>query len=135
MKEFDLKIVTPDRVCYDGKALSILVTTDAGEVQICADHVDYIASLGTGRAKITTKEGSLLAAASKGIITVKNNEVSIVAVTFEFGYDIDIKRAEKARDDASEALLKKVTMSDKEIAYLKARLLRANTRISVYNNK
>ena len=51
MKEFKLQIVTPDGIEYDGMAESVLVRTDDGDVQILAGHVNYMASLGTGRAK------------------------------------------------------------------------------------
>ena len=49
MKEFDLRIVTPDGMRFDGKAVSVTVTTIAGEIQILASHADYVSALSSGR--------------------------------------------------------------------------------------
>ena len=52
MKSFNLKIVTPDGLCFDSEVESLLVRTDDGDVEFLAGHIDYMASLGTGRARI-----------------------------------------------------------------------------------
>ena len=135
MKEFDLRIVTPDGMHFDGKAISVTVTTVAGEIQILANHADYVSALSCGRAVIKTADSTLLAAASGGVITVSSGAVEIVSITFEFANDIDIKRAENARERAQNLLLSSSTMTADGIAKAKAKLLRANTRISVYEKR
>ena len=135
MKEFDLRIVTPDGMRFDGKAVSVTVTTVTGEIQILASHADYVSALSSGRAVIKTADSTLLAAASGGVITVSGGAVEIVSITFEFANDIDIKRAENARERARELLLSSSSMSEAEIAKVKAKLARANTRISVYQTR
>ena len=135
MKEFDLRIVTPDGMHFDGKAVSVTVTTITGEIQILASHADYVSALSSGRAVIKTADSTLLAAASGGVITVSGGAVEIVSITFEFANDIDIKRAENARERARELLLSSSSMSEAEIAKVKAKLARANTRISVYQTR
>ena len=135
MKEFDLRIVTPDGMRFDGKAVSVTVTTITGEIQILASHADYVSALSCGRAVIKTADSTLLAAASGGVITVSGGAVEIVSITFEFANDIDIKRAENARERARELLLASSSMSESDIAKFKAKLARANTRISVYQTR
>ena len=56
-----------------------------------------------------------------------------MTITFEFADQIDLKRAEKAKEKAEEAL--KSAKSDKELDLAKAKLLRAMSRINVAGYK
>ena len=129
MKEFKLQIVTPDGIEYDGMAESVLVRTDDGDVQILAGHVNYMASLGTGRAKITVGGKDRIAACSGGFITCNGSEVKLVAVTFEFADEIDLERAKRAKERAEDEIRR--AASEKELDLARARLRRAMSRISV----
>ena len=133
MKEFKLEIVSPDGVEFDGMAESIIVRTDDGDVQILSGHVDYMASLGIGRAKIIVGGKEREASCSGGFITCSGGEVKLVAVTFEFSDDIDLERARRAKERA-EAELREAT-SDKELVMAKARLRRAMSRIEVAESR
>ena len=129
MNEFKLEIVTPDGMEFDGMAESLLVRTDDGDVQILAGHVDYMASLGTGRAKVTVGGKERLAACSGGFVTVSRSEVKLVAVTFEFADEIDVERAKRARERAEAEL--KDAKDERAMTLAKARLRRAISRIGV----
>ena len=129
MREFHLEIVTPDGLEYDGPAESLLVRTDDGDVQILAGHMDYMASLSTGRAKVVIGGKERVAACSGGFLTCTANEVKLVAVTFEFSDDIDLERARRARDRAEEQI--RHSADDRELVMAKARLRRAMSRIDV----
>ena len=129
MKSFNLKIVTPDGLAFDREVESLLVRTDDGDVEFLAGHIDYMASLGTGRARIKQDGKDRFASVSGGFVTVSKGEVKLVAITFEFREDIDLERAKLARDEA------KVSISsgkdEKAIALAKAKLQRALSRIDV----
>lgn len=133
MREFNLQVVTPDGTVFDGKAESLILRTDDGDVQILAGHVDYMASLGTGRAKIVTGGTERLASASGGFVTVSGGEVKLVAVTFEFAENIDIERARRAKERAEELI--RIAENDKAILVAKAKLRRAVCRIDVASSK
>ena len=134
MNKLLLKIVSPDGEIFSGEAKSILVTTVNGEVQILAGHAELIAPLATGRAKLTLPDGtSRTAAASGGFILVSSDETMVVATTFEFADEIDVKRAEAAKQNAEEALKNAKEARDIEIA--KAKLMRAISRINVASEK
>ena len=45
MKKFTLKVITPQRVIYDGQVREVVLPTTAGNVGILADHVPYMAPL------------------------------------------------------------------------------------------
>jgi len=129
MNEFHLQIVTPDRMVFDGNAESILVRTELGDVEIMRGHVDYFASLGIGRAKLVANGASKEASSAGGFISVKGGEVKIVATTFEFSDEIDLRRAEDAKRRAEEALSRET--DDKAICIAKAKLARAINRINI----
>ena len=131
MSTFHLKIVTPDRMVYNGDAEKIIVRTVNGDVCILPHHIDYAIPLAIGEAQITDGEGkNRLAACNGGMLTVKNNEVSLIAVTFEWDDDIDLERAKRAEAEAQERL-EKMDRSDRDYVLAEAKLKRALTRIHV----
>lgn len=129
MKSFNLKVVTPDGLAFDSQIESLLVRTDDGDVEFLAGHIDYMASLGTGRARIKQDGKDRFASVSGGFVTVSGGEVKLIAITFEFQENIDLERAKAARDEAKETLSS--SKDDKSIALAKAKLQRALSRIDV----
>jgi F-type H+-transporting ATPase subunit epsilon len=133
MRAFHLEIVTPDGSAFDGEAESLLVRTDGGDVEILAGHADYIAALSVGRARIRTSAGERIAAISGGFLSVDKKSVKLVATTFEFADEIDIKRAAMAKENAEAAITR--AKSDRELELAKAKLARALSRINVAEGK
>ena len=129
MTSFNLKVVTPDGQLYDAPVESLLLRTDDGDVEFLAGHIDYMASLGTGRARIKADGKDRYASVSGGFVTVKGGEVKLVAITFEFREDIDLDRAKAARDAAKETLSS--SKDDKSLKLAEAKLKRALNRIGV----
>ena len=129
MNEFHLTIVTPDGMKFDGNATSLLVRTDSGDVEILARHADYFASLGIGRARLERDGEKKFASCAGGFVSVKQNEVMVVATTFEFADEIDLERAVAAKERAEEAITR--SNDDKAIIIAKAKLARAVNRINV----
>ena len=129
MKEFHLEIVTPDGLIFDEQVESLLVRTDDGDVEFLAGHIDYMASLGTGKARIKKDGDEKFASVSGGFVTVAGGEVKLVAITFEFADTIDLERAKAARDKANELLASAKDFASVDLA--KAKLERALNRINV----
>ena len=130
MKEFSLQIVTPDKTAFDGKAISLLIRTTAGDVEILAGHADLLCALGTGRARIRTADGKdRFASVSGGFLSVSDGAVRVAATTFEFSDELDLSRAEAAKEKAENLL--KNAKDRAEIDLAKSKLQRAFSRISV----
>ena len=129
MKTFHLEIVTPDGLLFKGEAESLLLHTDDGDVEVMAGHMDYMASVATGRARVITGGVSKFASCSGGFLTVTAEGVILAAVTFEFADSIDVERAEKAKEKAERRLA--AAADEREATLAKARLERALTRIKV----
>lgn len=130
MSVFHLKIVTADGKFFDGEAERVLVRTIDGDVCILAKHMPYMTALGMGECRVTGSNGETRRAACMGgLLSVMNDEVTLVATTFEWAEDIDVSRAERARQRAEELLQKHMEARDLELA--QAKLKRALTRIQV----
>lgn len=129
MKEFHLEILTPDGIEFNGMVQSLLVHAVDGDVEFLAGHVDYITTLGVGRARIKTDGKDRFAAVSGGFVTVTSGEVKLIATTFEFAEEIDIDRARSAKERAKDTIASSKDNKAIEVARLK--LQRAISRINV----
>jgi F-type H+-transporting ATPase subunit epsilon len=79
-----LKIVSPEKVVYDGEVESVLVPGTLGSFEILNDHAPIISSLEKGKVEYTTREGKMEMGILGGFVEVKKNEVSLcVEVTKE----------------------------------------------------
>ncbi len=129
MAQFPLEIVTPDGLIFEGDADAILVRTADGEIEILRGHTDYFAPLGIGRARLTVGGVSRNASAAGGFISVKDGVVKLVATTFEFADEIDVERAQRAKERAEETLSR--SSDGRAIDLAKLKLARAINRINV----
>ena len=131
---FKLEIVTPDGLLFDGEAKKIIVRTTEGDVGILPNHTDYVAALSIGVARISTSEGEKKAACSGGMLSVTKNVVRVVASTFEWAEDIDIVRAQNARDKAQKRL-SNASHGDYEYNLAEIKLKKALARLSASGRK
>lgn len=134
MTSFNLKIVTPDGLIYDGEAEKLIVRTTGGDVCILARHMDYVAPLGMGQAIVEAGGNRRSAACIGGMLSVSNYEVTLVPTTFEWADAIDVERAERSYQRADK-VLHDDSASDTDIALAEARLHRALVRKSVASIK
>ena len=131
---FPLKIVTPDGLRFDGMARKLIVRTAGGDVAIMARHIDYVAPLGMGQAVVETEDRRRYGACIGGLVSVMHGEATLVATTFEWADQIDVERAERAENNARQALSRR-DLSDVELRLAQARLKRALLRRSVATHK
>ena len=131
MATFHLQIVTPDRMIYDGPSQKIIVRAVNGDVCVLPQHIDYAVPLAIGEAKITDADGNTRSAACNGgMLCVNDNNVRLMAITFEWEDDIDLERARRAKTAAHERL-EKLSREDRDFALAEAKLKRAMTRIRI----
>ena len=134
MRTFPLVIVTPDGEKFRGDAESLLVRTGSGDIEIMAGHTPCLCSIATGRTRVRFADGEeRLASASGGLMTVKSGAVELITTTFEWADEIDLARAEVARQKATEALATK--LDERSHLLAKAKLERALCRIDVASYK
>lgn len=134
MTPFKLKIVTPDGLIFDGEAEELIVRTTGGDVAILARHINYVASLGMGRAVVVSGGQRRTAACIGGMLSVTQEEVTLVPTTFEWAEKIDVNRAEASYQRADK-ILRDQNASSTELKLAEARLHRALVRKSVASYK
>ena len=134
MKQFPLKIVTPDGVQYDGAAEELTVRTTEGDVGILAGHINYVSPLGMGQATVVIDGQRRFAACIGGMVSVVDGKVTLLPTTFEWSDSIDVDRASESEQRAQRILSSK-DASDTEILLAQARLKRALVRKSVASHR
>ena len=134
MTPFQLKIVTPDGLFFDGQAEELIVRTTSGDLGILAGHINCVAPLGMGRATVIVEGKRRYAACIGGMVSVVGGVVTLVPTTFEWAETIDEARAEASRLRA-ESTLRSKNASDTELQLAQARLHRALVRKSVASLK
>jgi len=72
-----LKIVSPERVEFDGEVKSVLVPGALGQFEILDHHAPIISSLNAGVVTYETADGKNSVAIKAGFVAVKKNEVSV----------------------------------------------------------
>ena len=128
---FELQIVTPDGLIFEGEAEKLFCRTIAGDVCILARHCDYMTALGMGEARVTMADGTVRRAACiGGMLAVTGGKARLVATTWEWAEEIDKARAEASRQRAEEILARKGADA-RELELANARLRRALVRTSV----
>ena len=134
MTAFQLKIVTPDGLIYDGQAEELIIRTVTGDMGILAGHINCVASLGMGRATVVMDGKKRYGACIGGLLSMVDGKATIVATTFEWAENIDRERAEASYQQAQQVLNSK-DASNTEIALAQAKLRRALVRKSVAGHK
>jgi F-type H+-transporting ATPase subunit epsilon len=134
MNQFPLRIVTPDGLLYDGNAEEVIVRTTTGDLGFLAGHMNCVAPLGMGRATILIDGKKRYGACIGGMITMMDGKATLLATTFEWADQIDVKRADRSEERAR-AVLADNKSTDTDIRLAQARLKRALIRKSVADGK
>lgn len=130
----NIKVVTPEGVIYDKKAVSITLPTTSGVITVLDDHQPLVSLLAAGEISIKEedeKEETLISV-STGIVEVQSESIIyIMADTAERAEDIDIKRSEEAVRRAQEEMERADELEDIDFARLQAVIDREMARIQV----
>lgn len=129
-KTYKLEIVTPKQVVFSGEVTSFSAPGVLGGFQVLKNHAPLLSNISVGEVKLVDAEGKEHRyATSGGVVEVKDNKVILLAETAERSDEIDVERAEAARDRARKRLAKKSAEVDADRARLA--LFRALNRLKV----
>ena len=126
---FHLEIISTDRVFFSGEVEHLVITAIDGLLGIMAGHEPLVTCLPTGELKYLVNGEWKYAAISEGFIQVMPDSSIILADTCELPEEIDIKRAQEAKERAEELLRQK--QSIKEYYETQAALNRAINRLKI----
>ena len=128
-RAFELRIITPDRIFYEGNADMVEFNTTEGEIGIYKNHIPMTVIISPGILTITEDEGKKEAALHAGFAEILPHKVTIMAEIIEWPEEIDEERAEHARERAVDRLRHKTSETD--VARAETALQRAIARIEV----
>lgn len=131
MNRLYLKVVTPDKLFFEGEIDMLVARTIEGDVGILLNHSPLVTILDIGRLVIKDGDERKIAACAGGYIDVRNNNITVVSDACEWEEEIDLNRAERAKERASKRLEDKRTDTFKAELALK----KAINRINVGNKK
>ena len=128
-KTFHLEIIATDRIFFSGEVEHLVITAIDGLLGIMAGHEPLVTCLPTGELKYLVDGQWKYAAIAEGFIQVMPDKAVILADSCELPEEIDIKRAEEARERAEEHMRQK--QSIREYYETQAALNRAMNRLKV----
>ena len=131
---FKLRVISPDRIFYEGESIFLELNTTEGQIGIYKDHVPMTYIIEPGVLRITESENSVKEAAlHSGFIQILQEEITILAETVEWPEEIDENRAKEAQIRAE----RRLAMKEADINARRAELAlrRALTRQEVKQNK
>ncbi len=125
----ELEIVTPERLVVKDHAEDIQIPGRSGYLGILPGHAPLITELAVGEISYTNAGNTTRLSVAWGFAEVLPDKVTILAETAELAEDIDVPRAEAARDRAQQHL----KQADQGTAYEEAAaaLSRAEARLAV----
>ena len=107
MDNISLEILTPEKLMINDNVESVTVPGTKGSFQVLKDHAPLMSTLDIGVITIKKNNEKSYFSTGGGSIEVLKNKVTILADSLENVEDIDVDRAEKAKERAEERLSKK----------------------------
>lgn len=128
----ELLIVTPHGEAYRGPVDSVVLPGSEGEFGVLEGHERFLSPLRVGAVEIRTPGGDTWAAIASGFAEVSGQQVAVLVESCEIAPEIDVARAELARDRARDGLEQLDADADAErFAQYEAALVRAENRLAV----
>ena len=118
-RAFALKIITPDRVFYEGEAIMVELRTTEGEIGVLKNHIPLtcIVAPGVLRIRESDKE-TKVAALLSGFVEILQDRMTILAEVVEWPGEIDLARAEEAKVRAERRLAERADKTNMKRAEL-----------------
>lgn len=138
-KVLQVNVVTPDGNVYDHNATIVVANTVAGEIGILPHHAPIIAPLAIDEVRVRRTDSDTHVdwiAVNGGIMEVRDNVLTIIADSAERERDIDISRAERAKQRAEARIQEAKEKQDTDqLSRAEVALHRAMNRIKVSKHR
>ncbi len=134
MAKLTVELVTPERHVLAEEDVDVVVAPGIdGELAVLPNHAPLVTELSPGVVVLRRGGDEDILAVSGGFLEVLGDTVTVLADTSERSDEIDLERAQAARDRALEAM--SLTMTPTEVLEARIRLLRALARIRAANRR
>ncbi len=123
------EIVSQDRMVFEDDVDIVVLPGSAGEMGILPHHAPLLTTLKYGFIKVRKQGNEEIFAVSGGVAEVQPDIVTVLADAAENIEEIDVARAEQARQRAQEVLAKGVPQDTDAYLAIEAALRRSNLRL------
>ena len=132
-----LIVVVPERELFDGEVKSVQFNTVAGMIEVLPRHMPLMTQLAEGELIARQEEGAQYFALHGGFAQITPTQVVILADSAERAEEIDVARAERARDEARKALeaAREHPLTPEDEERLRRRMERAETRLRIVKKR
>ena len=100
----ELTIVTPEGQAYHGEVEYVVLPGVEGEFGVLAGHEPFLSALKSGPLELSANGRERHAAVSRGYAEIHGDKVTVMVGACEWADEIDLARAERARERALKAL-------------------------------
>ena len=128
--EFDVTINTPQGLYKQTRASIVNVVSPDGQRGILPNHMPIVVALEVGKMTMEEESGRETYAVSGGVLFFRNNQCTILTPAIENVKDIDVDRAERAKERA-EARLSAIDDEHVDMVRAEIALKKAINRINV----
>lgn len=125
--KYMLEVITPERMFFRGEVESVIIPTPDGTMSIQKMHEPMVAAINIGSMKLLVDGEWLECTTSEGFVEVRPDETIIFSQTAEWPNEIDIRRAQEAKERAEERL--RQSQSHQEYMQNQIALARAMVRL------
>ena len=124
-------IITQERIVFSGQVDSVNLPGAEGRMGILPNHSPLLTTLDFGEVYIRREGVEEYFAIGGGFVEIQPDHVTILADSAEQADEIDVERAELARQQAEEVMRTGVKDDPDRIAAVRASLLKAQVRSEV----
>lgn len=128
-KRFKLEIITPQRAMYEGEVTTVRAPGVVAPFAVLAKHTPFLSLLEVGEIIFRETDTPQYMFISGGVLEVLRTGVTVLLETAEWANEIDIERAQRARERAQQRLLQ--PHPDTDVQRAEAALARALNRLKV----
>ncbi len=125
--KYMLELITPERIFFRGEVESVIIPTPDGFMSIQKMHEPMVAAVSIGTMKLCVDGQWLECTTSEGFVEVRPDETIIFSQTAEWPNEIDIRRAQEAKERAEERM--RQALSHQEYMQNQIALARAMVRL------
>jgi F-type H+-transporting ATPase subunit epsilon len=131
MDKIKVEVLQPLQIKIDAHCDHVIIPGIEGDFGIFSEHTPFITKIRPGILKLYSDEMEDRYAIHDGFVTIENNIVKIVCEVIEKDDEVDINRAEEARDRAE----KRMKSAEDDIDFRRAELAlkKALVRLKIKN--
>ena len=113
MAQIQLEVVTPSGAVVSEEVDIVTAPGVGGEFGVLANHAPFLSTIKTGTLSYKIDRTLKFLMVTGGFAEVSNNKITFLVESAEFGNDIDVGRAMRAKDRAEKRLVQAQQATEK----------------------